>query len=199
MGSYGGMPTINNPEAMIYVSELDQQVDEQLLYELMIQAGPIRRVEFQRDYITKEHPGFGYVEYYSQQDAEYALLIFPGNVSLYNRQLKFSRNIEMKRIADIGANIFVGNIGKLNEYQITETFKRFGTIIEPISIEDNEIEKRKFCIVKYDNFQSSDKAIEIMNGQVVGGNQLKVEYAFKNKNGERFGNEFERLLMNFNK
>ena len=199
MGSYGGIPIINNPEAMIYVSELDQQVDEQLLYELMVQAGPIRHVEFQRDYITKEHPGFGYVEYLTPQDADYALALFSGNVKLFGKQIKFSKNIEMKRSFDIGANVFVGNMGLVTEQQICETFQRFGKILEKFVIEENETDNTRFCILKFDSFENADKAIQIMNGQVLGDNQLKVEYAFKNKNGDRFGDEIDRFLAKCSK
>ena len=52
-----------------------------------------------------------------------------------------------------------------------------------------------FGFVHYDNFESSDKAIEQMNNQLFSGQVISVEYAFKeNSKGERHGCQAERFL-----
>lgn len=41
MGSYGGVPQERNQDATVYVGDLDTQVNEALLWELFLQAGPV--------------------------------------------------------------------------------------------------------------------------------------------------------------
>jgi RNA recognition motif-containing protein len=54
--------------------------------------------------------------------------------------------------------------------------------------------------VSYDNFESSDAAIEAMNGQYLMNKSITVSYAFKkDSTGERHGSATERLLAEKNK
>jgi RNA recognition motif-containing protein len=57
-----------------------------------------------------------------------------------------------------------------------------------------------FGFVSYDNFESSDAAIEAMNGQYLMNKSITVSYAFKkDSTGERHGSATERLLAEKNK
>ncbi|EDR22178.1 splicing factor 3B subunit, putative [Entamoeba dispar SAW760] len=195
MGSYGGMPNIKNFEAIVYCSDLDEKVDEQLLYELMIQAGPVVNVSIPRDRISNQHKGIGYVEFQHDYDADYAVKVFGDNIKLYGKQVKFSRNVQLKKSVDIGANLFVSGIDdSVSETTLSDAFRNFGNIISSVKIEKNEKTGKNFAFISYDNFDASDKAIANMNGQMMGGKQISVEYAFKNKKGERYGDASERLL-----
>lgn len=51
-----------------------------------------------------------------------------------------------------------------------------------------------FAFIYFDNFNSSDKCIEQMNGQIFSNQAIKVEYAYKNSKKERHGDEAERFL-----
>lgn len=61
MGSYGrGPPDIGqiyerNQEATVYVGNLDTKTDEELLWEVFTQAGPIKNVHIPRDKVTGMH------------------------------------------------------------------------------------------------------------------------------------------------
>lgn len=61
MGSYGrGVPDISqiyerNQEATVYVGNLDTKVDEELLWEIFTQAGPVKNVHIPRDKVTGMH------------------------------------------------------------------------------------------------------------------------------------------------
>jgi splicing factor 3B subunit 4 len=49
--------------------------------------------------------------------------------------------------------------------------------------------------VSFDNFDSSDAAIEAMNSQYFGSKEISVQYAFKKDGkGERHGDQAERML-----
>ena len=41
---------------------------------------------------------------------------------------------------------------------------------------------RHYGFVSFDNFDSSDRARELMNGQYLAGNRIDVDYAFKKDN-----------------
>jgi splicing factor 3B subunit 4 len=52
-----------------------------------------------------------------------------------------------------------------------------------------------YGFVSYHDFETSDMAVENMNGQFFGGKQITVQYAFKKDGkGERHGTTAERLL-----
>lgn len=46
-----------NQEATVYVGNLDTRVDEDILWELFLQCGPIKNVHIPRDKITGMHQG----------------------------------------------------------------------------------------------------------------------------------------------
>eukprot|EP00249_Psilotum_nudum_P012166 c23619_g1_i3 orf=742-1236(+) len=56
----------------------------------MVQAGPIVDVYIPRDKDTKRHKGYGFAEYTSEESAQYAVKLFSGLVSLYNKVIRFA-------------------------------------------------------------------------------------------------------------
>jgi len=47
-----------NQEATVYVGNLDQKLNEELLWELFVQCGPVVTIHMPRDKITNEHQVF---------------------------------------------------------------------------------------------------------------------------------------------
>jgi splicing factor 3B subunit 4 len=60
-----------NPEATVFVGNLDDAVDEDLLWELFTQVSPVVSVHQPRDRISGRHSGFSFIELRSEEDAEY--------------------------------------------------------------------------------------------------------------------------------
>jgi splicing factor 3B subunit 4 len=60
-----------NQDATAYVGNLDSQVSEELLWELFVQAGPVVNVYVPKDRVTNLHQGYGFVEFRSEEDADY--------------------------------------------------------------------------------------------------------------------------------
>lgn len=59
-GGAGAPPDINqiyerNQEATVYVGNLDSKTDEELLWEIFTQAGPVKNVHIPRDKVTGMH------------------------------------------------------------------------------------------------------------------------------------------------
>jgi RNA recognition motif-containing protein len=79
-----------NPDATVYVGNLDERVDERVVYEIMVQAGPLVDVYFPRDKDSKRHKGYGFAEYETEESAQYALRLFSGLVYLCNRSVRFA-------------------------------------------------------------------------------------------------------------
>jgi len=173
------------------------QVDEELLWELMVQSGPVVSVHIPKDPVSSLHRGFGFVEFRTELDAEYAIKVL-NMVKLYGRSLRISKSAHDKESTDIGANLFVGNLGdEVDEKMLYDTFSAFGGIVEtPHVVRDVDHGGSKgFGFVKYDSFEAADLAIECMNGQFLANRTISVQFAFrKDTPGERHGSQAERIL-----
>ena len=98
-----------NQEATVWIGGLDENVDESLLWELMIQAGPVVSVNIPRDKITHEHQGYAFCEFASEEDADYAMKIM-NMVRLFGKSLKINKASRDRKDTGVGANVFVGNL-----------------------------------------------------------------------------------------
>ena len=187
-----------NQDATCYVGGLEDRVDDELLFELFTQAGPLVSVHMPKDKITGLHQSYAFVEFRTEEDAEYASKIM-NMTRLYGKPIRVSKaSADKMRIADVGANLFIGNLApECDEKTLFDTFSAFGGIVQPPSImHDPETGVSKgFGFVNYDSFAAADLAIECMNGQFLANRQIVVQYAFKRESrGERHGSQAERLL-----
>lgn len=147
-----------NQDATVYVGELDSRVSESLLWELMLQAGPvgmINCVEFDnsmfleteqkilmlhsflinvvnvyvpKDKLTQQHTGYGFVEFATEEDADYAIKIM-NMIKLYGKPIRVNKAKRDGRTIDVGANLFIGNLDPdVDEKLLYDTFSAFGVI-----------------------------------------------------------------------
>lgn len=207
--------TEKNPEATIFVGNLDEQADELLIYELFLQVGPLKSVNIPKDRITQVPQGFGFVEFAKPSDVDYAINIMNG-ISLFDRTLRVRRAnpsnsagsaqsttnntlqglTESARTIDVGANLHISGLDPLiDEEFLGNTFSRFGPLVkEPVIVRDQKGESRGFGFVSFGNFDHSDNAIKAMNGLTLMNKVVKVQYAFKKNGKDRHGDEAERRL-----
>jgi RNA recognition motif-containing protein len=87
-----------NQDATIYVGGLDEKVSETILWELFVQAGPVVNVHMPKDRITQNHQGYGFIEFMSEEDADYAIKIM-NMIKLYGKPIRVNK--VNKRLADI--------------------------------------------------------------------------------------------------
>ena len=184
-----------NQDATCYVGNLDEQLTEELLWEMMLQAGPVSNVHLPRDKVTGSHQGYGFVEFRSEEDADYALKVM-NMVKLFGKPLRVNKASQDRRAVEVGANLFVGGLdGDVDEKLLYDTFSAFGTISEtPKVMRDPDTGGSKgYGFVSYDSFEASDLAIECMHGQFLCNKQVQVGYAFKrDSKTERHGSQAER-------
>jgi len=65
-------------------------VSDRVLYDILIQAGRVVDLYIPRDRETDKPKGFAFAEYETEEIAGYAVRLFSGLVTLYNRTLKFA-------------------------------------------------------------------------------------------------------------
>lgn len=186
-----------NQDATIYVGGLDEKVNETLLWELFVQAGPVVNVHMPKDRVTNSHQGYGFVEFISEEDADYAIKIM-NMIKLYGKPIRVNKASAHQKNLDVGANIFIGNLDpEVDEKLLYDTFSAFGIILQtPKIMRDPETgNSRGYAFVNFASFEASDAAIEAMNGQYLCNRPITISYAFKkDSKGERHGSAAERLL-----
>jgi splicing factor 3B subunit 4 len=190
--------TDRNPEATIFIGNLDSKSDDSLISELFTQVGPVVSVYVPRDRVTGNHQGFGFVEFASKEDADYSIKILK-MIRLFGKPLRVNKaSSENSHLSCIGANLFIGNLDQyVDEKVLFDTFSAFGAIFDiPKVIRDAETGNSKgHGFISFIDFESADEAIEAMNGQFLMNRKIVVQYAYKKDSpGERHGNPTERLL-----
>ncbi|KAI0781437.1 hypothetical protein BD413DRAFT_463395 [Trametes elegans] len=186
-----------NQEATVYLGNLDERCTDALIWELMLQAGPVVNVHLPKDRISMTHQGYGFCEFLTEEDAEYACKIM-NQIKLWGKPIRVNKASSDKKQLDVGANLFIGNLDEnVDERLLYDTFSAFGIMATTAKIaRDPTTGKSKgYGFVSYTDFESSDAAIEAMNGQFLMNKAITVQYAFKKDGkGERHGTPAERLL-----
>ncbi|KAL1992962.1 hypothetical protein VTN49DRAFT_3719 [Thermomyces lanuginosus] len=184
-------------EATVYIGNLDERVTDSIVWELMLQAGRIVNVHLPKDRVTQQHQGYGFVEFMSEEDAEYAARIMNG-IRLYGKPIRVNKaSADKQKTVEVGAELFVGNLDPMvTEQMLYETFSRFGTLLTiPKIARDEQNMSKGYGFVSFADFESSDAAIANMNGQYLMNKQVSVQYAYKKDGkGERHGDAAERML-----
>lgn len=191
-----------NQEATCFVGNLDEKMTEEVLWELMLQCGPVVNVHMPKDKVTGVHLNYGFVEFRVEEDAEYAIKIL-NMIKLFGKALKVNKASKDNRQLDVGANIYIGNLDPdVDEKQLYDTFSAFGGIQQTPKImrDPDTSESMGYGFISFDNFEASDLAIECMNGQFLSNRAITCQYAYKKDRerhgfqSERHGSQAERLL-----
>ncbi|THW97012.1 RNA-binding domain-containing protein [Aureobasidium pullulans] len=184
-------------EATVYVGNLDERVTDQLVWELMLQAGRIVNVHLPKDRVTQTHQGFGFVEFVSEEDADYAAKIM-NQIRLWGKPIRVNKaSADKQKTLDVGAELFIGNLDPMvDERVLFETFSRFGSLTSaPKVARDDANLSKGYGFVSFTTFEASDDAIANMHGQYLMNKEITVQYAFKKDGkGERHGDAAERAL-----
>ena len=114
------------------------KVNEEVLWELFLQCGPVVNVHIPRDKITNDHQGYGFVEFKSEEDADYAIKIMH-MIKLFSKPIKVNKVTrpappvqasQDKRTQEVGANLFVGNLHEdVDEKMLRDVFSSFGIVL----------------------------------------------------------------------
>ncbi|KAF2142875.1 uncharacterized protein K452DRAFT_326110 [Aplosporella prunicola CBS 121167] len=184
-------------EATVYVGNLDERVTDALVWELMLQVGRIVNVHLPKDRVTQTHQGYGFVEFQTEEDADYAAKVM-NQVRLYGKPIRVNKaSADKQKAVEVGAELFVGNLDPMvDEKTLFDTFGRFGPLVAAPKVARDEANLSKgYGFVSFGTFEASDDAIANMNGQYLMNKEISVQYAYKKDGkGERHGDEAERML-----
>lgn len=143
------------------------------------------------------HQGYGFCEFLTEEDAEYACKIM-NQIKLWGKPIRVNKASSDKKQLDVGANLFVGNLDEnVDERLLYDTFSAFGLMATTAKIarDPSTGTSKGYGFVSYTDFEASDAAVESMNGQFLMNKAITVQYAFKKDGkGERHGTSAERLL-----
>jgi splicing factor 3B subunit 4 len=143
------------------------------------------------------HQGYGFCEFLTEEDAEYACKIM-NQIKLWGKPIRVNKASSDKKQLDVGANLFIGNLDEnVDERLLYDTFSAFGVMATTAKIarDPSNGKSKGYGFASYTDFESSDAAIESMNGQFLMNKAITVQYAFKKDGkGERHGTPAERLL-----
>jgi len=193
--SGGSSQKDRNHENTVWVGGLDPQMTEELLFELMVQVGPIADVSMPRDKISGQHQNYGFVEFSVPEDAEYAMGVM-SMIKLFGKSIRVNK-ASKQREQEVFANLFIGNLDPdVDEKLLYHTFSSFGCVISAKVMTDEQGKSKGFGFINYDDFDCADGAIETMNGQYLANRAIHVSYAYKKDGtkGERHGSQEEREL-----
>lgn len=197
MFGIANIPREQDKEATVYIGNIDERATSTMVYEIMLQMGPIHNIHMPRDRVTQSHQGFGFVEFRTPTDAEYAANVMNG-VKLYGKSLRVNKaSADKQRAAEVGAELFVGNLDAMVDEKILyDTFSRFGPLLSlPKVAREESGQSKGFGFVSFGDFDSSDAAIANLHGQYILSKEVSVQYAFKKDGrGERHGDDAERSL-----
>ena len=76
-----------NTNCTVYIGNLDERVTDRVLYDILIQAGRVVDLHIPKDKESEKPKGFAFAEYETEEIADYAVKLFSGLVTLYNRTL----------------------------------------------------------------------------------------------------------------
>ena len=197
-------------DSTLYVGNLDERCTDPLVWELMLQAGPVVNVHLPKDRVTQAHQGYGFVEFASEEDADYAAKIM-NQIRVWGKPIRVNKASADRRGGPgslatgeggqgqgVGAELFVGNLdGMVDEKTLFETFSRFGPLVAPPKVARDEATNlsKGYGFISYASFEASDDAIANMHGQYLSNKEITVQYAYKKDGkGERHGDTAERSL-----
>ena len=163
----------------------------------MLQAGRIVNVHLPKDRVTQTHQGFGFVEFSSEEDADYAAKTM-NQVRLWTKPIRVNKaSADKQKTLEVGAELFIGNLDPMvDEHVLLDTFGRFGNLTSApkISRDENNLSKG-FGFVGFSAFEASDDAIANMHGQYLMNKEITVQYAYKKDGkGDRHGDAAERAI-----
>lgn len=161
--------------ASLYVGDLHPDVGEATLYEAFSSAGNVASCRVCRDNATRKSLGYGYVNYYSVQDAERALetLNYMSIKGKPCRVMWSQRDPERRR--NTASNIFVKGLDPtIDNKALHDTFSVFGNILSCKVSTDNNGKSRGYGFVHYEAEEAAKIAIEKVNGMKIANSTVFV-------------------------
>lgn len=197
-------------------SNLDEHCDEDLLYELCLQFGPIRNISWPTEVNLTGVPQRAsrcYVDFHNIEDAKYCYeALYRARVKLFNKELRvYHASVDIDAPAgapnsgpgahavvglhEVGAKVVVRNVDfNVTEFDVTRFFESFGAFAAPPRMLRDAVGNfRGTVVLSYKTFEASDRVIRNMDQKVYRDRVIAVHYAMmEDGSGRLHGTKEER-------
>lgn len=108
----------------VYVGNLHTDVTAKLLHELCVQVAPVKSVHLPKDRVLQTHMGYGFVEFESSRDQEYAMKVLQGT-------RLFDQTLKLNKVNNEEHALFVRNLDSLVDREtLYSIFSKFGELVD---------------------------------------------------------------------
>lgn len=166
----------------LYVGNLDSKVNDALLWEVFNTIGHVESCKIIKDKFG-ESAGYGFVEYFTREDAERALQTLNGK-TIYNKEIKVnwashSNNKEDTSNVTNLYNIFVGDLSsEIDDETLKKAFEAFGSIAGGhVMWDQNTGRSRGYGFVSFRDKADAERAMSEMNGVWLGNRAIRCNWA----------------------
>ncbi|KAF5816929.1 putative RNA recognition motif domain, nucleotide-binding alpha-beta plait domain superfamily [Helianthus annuus] len=172
--------------ANLFVKNLNPFITDVKLEEVFGKFGMILSCKVAKD-VHGKSKGFGFVQFDSEESSNNALQTLDGSV-LVDKIIsvaKFMRKSERKEPEF--TNVYVKNLeSDFTENQLKDKFSEYGNVTSVVIMKDADGGSRGFGFVNFESPDSAKKAIEALNGAIIGSKELFVGKAMKKAEREGF-------------
>jgi splicing factor 3B subunit 4 len=96
----------------------------------MLQVGPVVSVHLPKDRVSQTHQGYGFVEFQTEEDADYAMKIMNG-IKIFGRPIRVNKaSADKKANINIGADLHISSLDpSIDERTLLTIFSSFGPLM----------------------------------------------------------------------
>ena len=98
---------------------------------LILHALPAVNVYLPKDRVTNSHQGYGFVEFRSEEDADYAIKVL-NMIKMYAKPIRVNKASQDKKTQDVGANLFIGNLDPDVDEKVRGRGSDVGMLVMPL-------------------------------------------------------------------
>lgn len=168
-------------ECTLYIGDLDEQINEEVLYSYFSRFGIVATARVMRHATTKKSRGFGFLSFFHQQDAENARITSNHSVIIRKPiRVTMARN---PRDLSGGANVFLKKVpAEVNIHDIDSVFSEFGRVFSSKISTDEDGNSTGYGYVQFEEKEEADKALAaaVDNKIKVNGVDIEIQQ-FKRK------------------
>lgn len=161
--------------ASLYVGDLNNDVNENILFQHFNNVAPVASVRVCRNMVTRRSLGYAYVNFHSPADAEKAIEML--NYSPINGRacrIMYSQRNPTLRKSNKG-NIFIKNLdASIDNKALHDTMQQFGEILSCKIVTDRSGNSRGYGFVHYVTDEAAELAIANVNGKIIAGQEVYV-------------------------